>query len=66
MASAPWIASVLSLSPSAGCVLAATSTELTLKEALLRPLIAGLAHHEALAEQVIDLALPDTPFKLIR
>jgi hypothetical protein len=54
--------SVMSLSPSSACVLATTSTELTLKEALLRPLIAGLVHHEALAEHVTSLALAHTTF----
>lgn len=53
---------VRNLSPSAACVLAATSTELTLKEALLRPLIAGLVHHGALAQHVTDLALSHTTF----
>lgn len=53
---------VRSLSPSAACVLATTSTELTLKEALLRPLIAGLIHHEALAQHVSALALAHTTF----
>jgi hypothetical protein len=49
-------------SPSAACVLATTATELVLKEALLRPLVDGLVHHEALAKHVTDLALAHTRF----
>lgn len=47
----------------AALVFAASATELFLKGALLRPVVYGLVHSEALAELVVDAALAQTGFK---
>lgn len=44
-------------SPSASLVLATTAVEVGLKSAILRPLIYGLVHQDAVAEVIADLAL---------
>ena len=47
----------------AALTFAASATELFLKGALLRPVVYGLVHSEALAELVVDAALGQTGFK---
>lgn len=47
---------------SASLVFAASATELFLKAALLRPVVYGLVHSEALAQVVVDSALSQTGF----
>lgn len=47
----------------AALVFAASATELFLKVALLRPVVYGLVHSEALAELVVTAALSQTGFK---
>ena len=47
----------------AALVFAASATELFLKAALLRPVVFGLVHSEALAELVVASALSQTGFK---
>lgn len=49
--------------PAAALVFAASAAELFLKGALLRPVVYGLVHSEALAELVVDAALAQTGFK---
>ena len=48
---------------SAAFVFAASATELFLKVSLLRPVVYGLVHSEALAELVVTSALSQTGFK---
>lgn len=48
---------------SAALVFGASATELFLKGALLRPVVYGLVHSEALAELVVEAALSQTGFK---
>lgn len=47
---------------SAALVFAASATEIFLKTALLRPIVYGLVHSEALAQAVVDSALSQTGF----
>lgn len=47
----------------AAVVFSASATELFLKGALLRPVVYGLVHSEALAELVVEAALAQTGFK---
>ncbi len=47
----------------AALVFAGSATELFLKAALLRPVVYGLVHSEALAELVVSAALSQTGFK---
>lgn len=47
----------------AALVFSASATELFLKGALLRPVVYGLVHSEALAELVVEAALAQTGFK---
>lgn len=49
--------------PAAALVFAASATELFLKGALLRPVVYGMVHSEAIAELVVDAALAQTGFK---
>lgn len=46
----------------ASLVFAASATELFLKAALLRPVVYGLVHSEALAQVIVDSALSQTGF----
>lgn len=49
--------------PAAALVFATSSMELFLKGALLRPVVYGLVHSDALAELVVDAALSQTGFR---
>lgn len=55
--------SLASEQPAAALVFAASSMELFLKGALLRPVVYGLVHSGALAEMVVEAALSQTGFK---
>ena len=52
--------------PSASVVFAASAVELFLKSSLLKPVVNGLVHIEALAELVSKVALSSTGFKRYR
>jgi hypothetical protein len=56
-------ASLASEQPAAALVFAASSMELFLKGALLRPVVYGLVHSDALAELVVEAALSQTGFR---
>lgn len=51
-----------STSPSAALVLFTTSIELGLKVALLKPVVCGLVHNEAVADLISDLAVKQNGF----
>jgi hypothetical protein len=46
--------------PAAALVFAATSVELTWKTAILKPLVAGVVHVPALADEIVNRAVPKT------
>jgi hypothetical protein len=54
---------VLAISPSASLILASAAAEVSLKAALLKPVIHGLVHSESMASYVTDLAMEQRDMK---